>query len=97
MLKYLHTALERFAILGTTKKLNACLREESGTETKTPESTYARTQQTVMHVHRLAHVRNATNFIMKQPAVNIGIGIGIGTADLKANVIVYLQYRQIVV
>ena len=51
-----------------------------------------------MHVHRLAHVRNAiitTNFIMKQPAVNIGIGIG--TADLMANVIVYLQYRQIVV
>ena len=74
------------------------VREESGTETKTPESTYARTQQTVMHVHRLAHVRNAiitTNFIMKQPAVNIGIGIG--TADLKANAIVYLQYRQIVV
>ena len=30
-----------------------------------------------------------------QPAVNIGIGIG--TADLMANVIVYLQYRQIVV
>ena len=30
-----------------------------------------------------------------QPAVNIGIGTG--TADLMANVIVYLQYRQIVV
>ena len=32
-----------------------------------------------------------------QPAVNIGIGIGIGTADLIANIFVYLQYRQIVV
>ena len=30
-----------------------------------------------------------------QPAVNIGISIG--TADLIANVFVYLQYRQIVV
>ena len=30
-----------------------------------------------------------------QPAVNICIGIGIGTADLIANIIVYLQYRQI--
>ena len=30
-----------------------------------------------------------------QPAVNIGIGIG--TADLIANIFVYLQYRQIVV
>ena len=60
-------------------------------------------RQTVMHVHRLAHVWNAIittmNFMMSykliQPAVNIGIGIS--TADLIANVFVYLQYRQIVV
>ena len=110
MLKYLHTALERFAILGTTNKLNACFKTQP-VSTKAKLSlfqqklnSYARTRQTVMHVHRLAHVRNAIittmNIIMMsykliQPAVNIGIGIG--TADLMANVIVYLQYRQIVV
>jgi len=33
--------------------------------------------------------------IQLQPAMNMGIGVG--TANLMANIIVYLQYRQIVV
>ena len=51
-------------------------------------------------MRRLTQVWNAiTNTIMSykliQPAVNICTGIG--TADLIANIVVYLQYRQIVV
>ena len=49
--------------------------------------------------HNVLHSSSYYEFMMSykliQPAVNIGIGIG--TADLMANVIVYLQYRQIVV
>jgi len=47
-----------------------------------------------MHMHRLI-IMMSYKLIQLQPAVNIGIGIG--TADLIAEVIVYLQYRQIVV
>ena len=51
-------------------------------------------------MRRLAQVWNAILLIMMsykliQPAVNICISIG--TADLIANTVVYLQYRQIVV
>jgi len=56
-----------------------------------------------MHVHRLAQVvypvwnaiitSTMRSCKLIQPAMNIGIG----TADLIANIIVYLQYRQIVV
>ena len=54
-----------------------------------------------MHLHRLAQVWNAIidnkyyDVKLIQPAMNISIGIGM--ADLIANIIVYLQYRQIVV
>ena len=86
MLKYLHTALERFAI--PTQASNQTNHKEKSS------LAYGRHAQTCPGTYgMLLLIMMSYKFI--QPAVNICVSIGM--ADLIVNIIVYLQYRQIVV